>query len=72
MLEAKLKHEGGPEENLDQQWTTLEEEILHEFPGAVLQERFADRRTYSIPQSAFSSLASAFKALEHCEYESFK
>ncbi|XP_059079473.1 cholesterol transporter ABCA5-like isoform X1 [Tigriopus californicus] len=65
MLEAKLKNEGGPEEALDQHWSTLEKEILNEFPGAVLQEKFADRRTYSIPQSAFSSLASAFKTLEH-------
>eukprot|EP00095_Tigriopus_kingsejongensis_P007732 maker-scaffold200_size264178-snap-gene-0.9 protein:Tk07732 transcript:maker-scaffold200_size264178-snap-gene-0.9-mRNA-1 annotation:"atp-binding cassette sub-family a member 5" len=64
VLEVKLRHIGGPDSSGDVAWTELEDAIQSKFPGAELQEKFADRRTHSIPQTAFSSLASAFRSLE--------
>ncbi len=60
MLEIKLKHS----DTSDEKWESVEAEVKSFFDQAVLSEAFVDRRTYAIPQSAVSSLATAFKALE--------
>jgi ATP-binding cassette subfamily A (ABC1) protein 5 len=64
MLEIKLKHTDTSEEK----WIEVEANIKSSFEEATLTESFVDRRTYAIPQSAVSSLASAFTSLEECEY----
>ena len=47
-------------------WDELEEEIFKIFPGAESLESFSDRRSWTISQSAVTSLASAFQQLEKC------
>lgn len=48
-------------------WDQLEEEIFKIFPGAESLESFSDRRSWTISQSAVTSLASAFQQLEKCK-----
>ena len=67
MLEVKMKNVGQSSTFNNPNWDALEQQIQEQFPKAELSESFADRRTYSIPQSSVSSLAVAFKALENCK-----
>lgn len=43
---------------------TLREFVAKLFPDACLEESFADRLVYSVPQNAVSSLAQCFSKLE--------
>lgn len=38
------------------------------FPAAVLEENFAERLVFSVPQSAVSSLARCFQQIEDGQY----
>ncbi len=50
-------------------WEVLHAKISDLFgeDALTLEESFADRRTYAIPQSAVTSLGTVFGALEKCE-----
>lgn len=44
--------------------------VGHMFPAAVLEESFAERLVFSVPQSAVSSLARCFQQIEDGKYYS--
>ena len=52
----------------DDKWEKLESEIRNEFKNTDTLEAFADRKTYSLPQAAVTSLAEAFRFLEKCKF----
>lgn len=43
--------------------------VGHIFPAAVLEESFAERLVFSVPQSAVSSLARCFQQIEDGKWE---
>lgn len=67
MLEIKLRDISHMDSLNAGAWMALEDKLETHFPNVELVEAFADRRTYSIPQSSVTSLASAFSHLESCE-----
>ena len=60
-------------ETTDQDWDEIHSEILSIFEDVdsgeqiKIEEAFADRRTYSVPQSVVSSLGHVFSRLEKCK-----
>jgi len=48
-------------------WPVLERDIESSFKGAKSLETFSDRRSWSIPQTSVTSLATAFQHLEKCK-----
>lgn len=67
-LEMKLG--GGdstPTSDSGDRFNELREFVSGLFPDAILQESFADRLVFSVPQQSVPSLANCFKELERGE-----
>ena len=58
----------------EQDWNNIHLEVESIFQSSSqveikIEEAFADRRTYSVPQAAVSSLGHVFSRLEKCKYQ---
>lgn len=75
-LEVKLKHVDNYQTSIESIDEKVERTqnfrifVSNLFPDAILEESFADRLVYSVPQHAVSSLADCFSKLEKGEFES--
>ncbi|EAT44278.1 AAEL004331-PA [Aedes aegypti] len=67
-LEIKLKHIESVN-CIDNRSMALRNFVTDLFPSATLEESFADRLVYSVPQQAVSSLAECFSRLEKAKTE---
>ncbi|XP_017782555.1 PREDICTED: ATP-binding cassette sub-family A member 5-like [Nicrophorus vespilloides] len=65
----EMKHRGGDKTPTNDRHTELKEFVNSLFPEATLQESFADRLVFSVPQQSVPSLANCFTQLEKAKTE---
>lgn len=71
-LEMKLKSgDRTPTSTSGTATNDLKDFVVEMFPEATLQESFADRLVFSVPQQSVPSLANCFLQLEKGKYKSF-